>query len=231
MNQVRFILCLGVLCGVSDLAMGSPTAPRIYRHRDVIQEGEDFLPRPNFLGSYSRVLSKVEEDRFIQGDPDSAANPEAWNRRGTQYFEAGRYQEALGFFNQSIALKRDNPEAWNNKGAALARMGRHEEALPAYDTALSYNPKFAKAWNNKGTALAKLGRFREAVSAYEQLILLDPKNAEGWKNKGAVLASLGLYDEALEAVVEAHRLDPANPEIREMKEKLERRIQGKGFVL
>ena len=52
---------------------------------------------------------------------------------GVQLVGAGRYQEALGLFEQILAVDPTNEKAKFNQAAMFAQLGRTQEAMAAFD--------------------------------------------------------------------------------------------------
>jgi tetratricopeptide (TPR) repeat protein len=131
-----------------------------------------------------------------------------WNNKGGSLAALGRREEAIGCYDQALALDPRDATAWSNKGVSLAALGPHEEALRCYDQALALDPRYAIAWNNKGLALAALGQRAEAISCYDRALAIDPRQAAASNNKGTALADLGRHAEAISCYDQALAIDP-----------------------
>jgi tetratricopeptide (TPR) repeat protein len=140
-----------------------------------------------------------------------AKNPNAWlaqNNLGAILRQAGKPEEAIGYFKQALRIKPDLAEAHYNLGVTLARLERTHEAIEHYEQALRLNPDFAEAHYNLGVALAEAGRVPEAMEHWQQALRLKPDYAEAHFNLGLTLAAQGHTTEALEHCRKA--LDLAN---------------------
>ena len=131
-----------------------------------------------------------------------------WNNKGGSLATLGRHEEAIGCYDQALAIEPQNAALWNNKGVALDDLGRHEEALRCFDQALAIDPRDTMTWNNKGVSLAALGRFAQATSCFEQALAINPQDAMNWCSKGNALAELGRREEAIECYDRALAIDP-----------------------
>ena len=40
-------------------------------------------------------------------------------KKGQSFMNAGKFDEALGFFEQALLLNQNDPDLWNHKGVAL----------------------------------------------------------------------------------------------------------------
>ncbi len=61
--------------------------------------------------------------------------------KGQSFLEDGKFDNALGFFEQALLLNQDDPDLWNNKGITLRSMGRYEEAMECFNKSLKIDPR------------------------------------------------------------------------------------------
>ncbi|AFS80650.1 hypothetical protein NKOR_03800 [Candidatus Nitrosopumilus koreensis AR1] len=61
--------------------------------------------------------------------------------QGKSFLEDGKYDDALGFFEQALLLNQDNPDLWNYKGITLRSLGRYEEAMDCFNKSLQIDPR------------------------------------------------------------------------------------------
>jgi len=45
-------------------------------------------------------------------------------KNGQSLMDDGKYDDALGYFEQALLLNQNDPDLWNNKGIALRSLGR-----------------------------------------------------------------------------------------------------------
>ena len=65
--------------------------------------------------------------------------------KGNRFLEVGKFEEALGFFDQALLLNQNDPELWNHKGVTLRSMGRYDEAIECFNKSLELDPRDKKA--------------------------------------------------------------------------------------
>ena len=59
--------------------------------------------------------------------------------------DSGKYDDALGCFEQALLLNQNDPDLWNYKGVALRSLGRYEESLECFNRSLEIDPRYKKA--------------------------------------------------------------------------------------
>lgn len=106
----------------------------------------------------------------------------AHDNLGLCYDRLGRFDEAVGSFEEANRLNRGTPtpSAWPplNYGVLLVGLGRYDEAEPLLRESLKANPRFPQAHYRLGVVLEKKGRAAEAVLELEEASRLDPDFAE-----------------------------------------------------
>ena len=83
--------------------------------------------------------------------------------------ETGRYEEALRFYDQCLAMNPGVGTVMTNRAVALARLGRYEEAEEMFREALDLDPRDVTAWTNLGLCLSRLRREQEAIACFEKV--------------------------------------------------------------
>lgn len=61
--------------------------------------------------------------------------------QGKVLLDDGKFDDALGFFEQALLLDQDDPDLWNYKGIALRSLGRYEEAMDCFNKSLNIDPR------------------------------------------------------------------------------------------
>jgi len=90
--------------------------------------------------------------------------------KGQVLLDMDRLPEAIGCFDEALALEPGNAEAHLKRGMSLERMERLEPALNAYEEALRLNPRRAVAYVYKARVLQGLHRYDEALSVYDSAL-------------------------------------------------------------
>ncbi len=61
--------------------------------------------------------------------------------KGQSLMDDGKYDDALGFFEQALLLNQNDPDLWNYKGIALRSLGRYEESMDCFNKSLEIEPR------------------------------------------------------------------------------------------
>jgi tetratricopeptide (TPR) repeat protein len=62
-------------------------------------------------------------------------------KKGQSLMDDGKFDDALGFFEQALLLNQDDPDLWNYKGVALRSLGRYEESMECFNKSLEIEPR------------------------------------------------------------------------------------------
>lgn len=151
---------------------------------------DQFLRRMVFICSLAMIA--------LYCAPAMAESAGALTVTGDDLVDEGKYEEALGYYDQAIALEPRYAVAWTGKGVALNYLGRNAEASDALEEALAISPNYAKAWYQKGIARAGLGQYEDAIIAYDKALAIYPEYGYlAYYGKANALSGLGRYAEAI----------------------------------
>lgn len=98
--------------------------------------------------------------------------------QGNAALSSGKFEEAVKFYSEAIALDPKNHVLYSNRSAAYAKDENYAAALEDANQTIALNPSWSKGYSRKGSALAYLGRHDEAVQAYEKGLELEPGNEQ-----------------------------------------------------
>jgi Tfp pilus assembly protein PilF len=142
----------------------------------------------------------------------AARSAELLNNYGLILAAVARHHEALGYFEEALALGANNLLALRNRAGALKRLQQFDRALAANEAVLALNPNDVDALNESGGLLTWLNRPAEAVACYDRALAAAPRIAELHINKGTALIALNRHEEALESFAPAIAIDPERAE-------------------
>lgn len=128
--------------------------------------------------------------------------------QGDRLVKAGRYPEAVAYFDRAIRMGHRPSNAWTSKGVAMKRLGRLEEAVRCQQMAVRLDPENEIAWCNLGDLYFRLRDFAKALESYDKAIEIRPRYAIAWNNKGAAFARTDRFEEARACHDRAVKLQP-----------------------
>jgi tetratricopeptide (TPR) repeat protein len=133
---------------------------------------------------------------------------EGWVTAGDAKYIAGKFDEAVEYYEQALYIEPKNPKIWANSGSALLRLGMWAKAINCFDRALELNSGLALAHSGKGLALTHLKRYSEALESHEFAITID-NSPVSWNNRGNTLVRMGApVKEAIACYRKALEVDP-----------------------
>jgi len=69
------------------------------------------------------------------------SNAQEIMKKGVNFLEDGKYEEALDCFEKILVSNPNNPDIWNKKGVALRSLGRYDEAIESFNKAFEITPR------------------------------------------------------------------------------------------
>lgn len=130
--------------------------------------------------------------------------------RANQCSASGALSEAIGLYEELLAISPRDAVALNNLGAALSRSGRYEEAEECFRLATEAKPDYSDAYGNLGTVLRWRGFFSDSEAALRRAVKLNPKNADARVNLGMCLALVNRIRDAKGHFTKVLKTGPRN---------------------
>jgi tetratricopeptide (TPR) repeat protein len=148
--------------------------------------------------------------------PSAWAGPEPNSARGTQAYNAGRYQEAIGYYQHHLHVHPGCSVAYADIGRCYFRMGNFPQAAEYFSRALSSNnyssviddsPALARAkdYGWRADTYMRLRHYPQAAQDYGVALRTFPNNADYSLSRGRALSAAGKHEEAVAAFSEALR--------------------------
>jgi predicted Zn-dependent protease len=150
----------------------------------------DVVPRPAEAGAAAGTPAAQPSAPAKPGlDPDEAKALESLAARqpadvavrvelGNLHMDAERWEEAVRWYREALALDPARPDVATDLGACLVSAGRPAEALAEFEKVLRAVPDHRNALYNRGIALLQMGRGREAATAWEELLKRHPADPQ-----------------------------------------------------
>lgn len=97
--------------------------------------------------------------------------------QGNKALQAEKYDEAITFYSQAIAIE-ENHVFYSNRCAAYMKKGDYEKALVDAQKTVEIKADWGKGYSRLGAAFCYLGKYEEAVEAYNKGLNYDPENPQ-----------------------------------------------------
>jgi tetratricopeptide (TPR) repeat protein len=108
---------------------------------------------------------------ILAADPRNVrANVELGNR----LYDAGRFAEAIPYYQQALVIEPRNANVSTDLGTALYYAGRADEGLEQLQKSLAIDPGHARTWFNVGIIRRDKGDKAGAVNAWDRLLEVAP---------------------------------------------------------
>jgi tetratricopeptide (TPR) repeat protein len=109
----------------------------------------------------------------LKANPDDLA---ALVALAGMYFDAGKFDQAIGYDKRALALDPGNPDVRTDYATALHQTGHDLDALAQLETVLAKRPAFVPALYNRGVVLVAIGRRTDAAAAFQKFINAAPND-------------------------------------------------------
>jgi tetratricopeptide (TPR) repeat protein len=129
---------------------------------------------------------------------------------GFSAHQAGRFEEAKGFYQSVLKSAPSDMETLYLLGTACSQTEHFEQAAAYLKKALTLRPKHVEALNNMGLTLKGQRKPVEALVFYRRALALRPDYVDALNNAGNALELLGRLDEAEAHLRRALELQPDN---------------------
>jgi tetratricopeptide (TPR) repeat protein len=106
-------------------------------------------------------------------------SPESLALLGDQYFESGRYIQAIDVYRKVIELAPNDVDTYNDLGLALFYTGQPDEAIDILSKGTQVDPNYQNTWLSLGFILSQTARNDEAKLALQKAAEIDPNSAMG----------------------------------------------------
>jgi tetratricopeptide (TPR) repeat protein len=120
----------------------------------------------------------------------------------------GRFADALGYSDRSLAVGPSSATVWLFRGHVLRSVGRDGEALEAYRRGIDLTPDPAAFHNMAGVQLVALDRLDDAAAEFEQARAADPDLVHTDINLGLLAQAAGDWSGAVERYRRAGARNP-----------------------
>ena len=131
------------------------------------------------MGGFRKLYREYHYFCLIMAEPLSDEEACYWLKKGNEFNNSGRYQDAVDSFDKAIRINPGEAEIWNNRGIALANLKSFNDALKSFEEAGLINPMHSDAWYNKGM-VQQYEILRRQLNCHYLHNLQDDKSPQIW---------------------------------------------------
>jgi protein O-GlcNAc transferase len=162
-----------------------------------------------------RAAEGVEElTQAVAGLPgNSGGRALAEFQLGRALAAAGRDEEAVTHFEETVRINPNFPRGNLELGMAVQRLGRQADSVPMFEKAVAAEPKNVQALTNLGLALAESGRGVDGEVYLRRALAEAPKDPLIYQDLGVAELQESHFDEAIAEFGRAIGLDGGNSQL------------------
>jgi cytochrome c-type biogenesis protein CcmH/NrfG len=155
---------VGYIIGVGQAAPGAATSA-----------AASVTPAAPSTPAVSTVVNEAELQAYRDILASDPKNVKAAVELANKLYDAGRYAEAIPYYQQAVALDPKNANANTDLGTALYYAGRPDDALVQLGKSLEVDPKHGQTLYNIGIIKRDAKKDpKGAVEAWERLLRVNP---------------------------------------------------------
>lgn len=189
--------------GVAVKDMGAAAqAPGASAAEPLLQSGQKKAEAGDYAGALADYKAAAEKNPKL---------PDARLFQAMLYGELGMPDEALHFYNETLALAPNHATALNNRGLIyLENLENYPAALSDFNAALKADPSLTTARFNRALVYMNIEQFEEAVRDLDACIKLKVQTDQSFGLRGICKARLHDYDSSLADLNIALQYEPQN---------------------
>lgn len=144
--------------------------------------------------SLEKIPPKIEEDK------DYA--------EGINFFQQGKYEDAIGSFKKSTEKYPDNVGALYSLGLSYLRAGKLDEAIIELCTARELDPELIEIYLALGECYFNKGDSEKCLEIFSRALEIQPDNPKTHYNIGIVYYKYDRTEQAINSFEKSIKLDP-----------------------
>jgi len=170
-----------------------------------VQPGQTDVLLPLVNAEFQKALDLAVEP--AAKDEVENAITQSWlvfHKRGEQYVEAAKFEEAIPEFERAIVVDPRKADAYINLGYSLHMSGNEDRAIEIFEEAIKQTPdnptlkeNLVSVYQAKGGALASAQDYAGALRYFEKIEQVDPESPDINYNIGLMYYQLKEYRDAL----------------------------------
>ena len=93
---------------------------------------------------------------------------------GNLYYDLGKLEQALSYYDKSLRIYPDFIDAWRNMGLIYFIIERLQKAAACFTKILNLDPEYPELWVDIGIIFFEMGRVNEAKACYKKATEMNP---------------------------------------------------------
>jgi cytochrome c-type biogenesis protein CcmH/NrfG len=167
---------LGPSVAQGDANLAAPAGPNDVGGGTPAQAAAAAPPPP-----VARLLVELR-DRVARNPRDGSALASL----GSMYFEAGKFAQALPYYERALALDPNDAAVRTDYAAAFHALGQDGRALQELQTVLAKRPGYGDALFDEGVVAHAAGHSAQAVTAFKQFLRVAPSDERAGDARAAL---------------------------------------------
>ncbi len=159
-------------------------------------------------GAELKKNKQLAERDYLRALGLNYLRPEILNNLAALYIDEGRYEQAIGYLNQALALRPNYFMALINRAVAYSQQGKIGSALVDFSAAQELDNFSPLLYLNRGLAQFAAGYYAGATQDYTDLAELEPKNPRPYLERGRAFVKMGHFQNAMDDFQKAMALRP-----------------------
>jgi stress-induced-phosphoprotein 1 len=151
---------------------------------------------------------KKDEQDYI----DPAKSAEA-NELGKQFFQAGKWVDAIGHYTEAIKRNPKDAKLYSNRAACFTKLMTWGAAIEDCDHCIKLEPTFVKAYTRKGRIQHAMKDYHKALSTFQEALKIDPQNQDALDALATTRAAISEANATGEVDPERQKRAMEDPEI------------------
>jgi tetratricopeptide (TPR) repeat protein len=148
-------------------------------------------------------------ERWLKRAKVDASKPAAVAEQALEYYNTGRFEEALSDIEAMLQAHPDDLEICFLRAYVFESLERYDEALADYNVILGLCPDEPDVLIGRGNAYLHMGRYDEAWTDYQRALEIEPGYPCAIYNLACVHSLQGNAEEALTHLADAVKRQPS----------------------
>lgn len=158
--------------------------------------------------SYVSMTGRFRQN-FVMDDDVLVHRSDVFVLCGLACARAGKWQESLKYFDQSLALRPDDADALLKRAQSLLKLGRQKQALADLNKAAELDPEAVDPLLARSKIYESMNDMSNAMLDLDRVVKAQPTEFGSYILRGELRIKLKMYDKAVEDFSKAIEISPS----------------------